>query len=53
MSPEQFDHLENMLEPLITKQSTNFREAISAGEILALSLRFLASSESQQSLSFA
>ena len=53
MSPEQFDHLENMLEPLITKLSTNFREAISAGEILSLTLRFLESSESQQSLSFA
>ena len=47
MSPERFDHLENMLKPLITKQSTNFREDTSAGERLSLTLRFLASGESQ------
>ena len=52
MSPECFDHLLSLVEPLITKQTTRFREAISAGERLAVTLRYLASMESQQSLSF-
>jgi len=52
MSPERFDHILSLASPLITKQSTSFREAISAGERLALTLRYLASMESQTSLSF-
>ena len=31
-----------MVAPLITQQDTNMRQAISAGERLALTLRFLA-----------
>ena len=53
MSPERYDHLLRLVSPLITKQDTNLHEAILAGERLAVMLRFLASGESQQSLSFA
>ena len=35
------------------KETTNFREPISASERLSITLRFLATGESQQSLSFA
>ena len=52
MSPDRFDHLLGLVEPLITKQTTNFRAPISAGERLSFTLRFLATGESQQSLSF-
>ena len=52
MSPERFDHLLGLVENSITKEDTNFRKAISAGGRLAATLRFLASGESQQSLSF-
>ena len=41
-----------MVAPLIAKKDTNFRKAISPEERLAVTLRFLASGESQQSLSF-
>ena len=52
MSPERFDSLLKMVAPLISKKDTNFRKAISPEERLAVTLRFLASGESQQSLSF-
>ena len=52
MSPERFDHLLGLEENSITKEETNFRKAISAGERLAVTLRFLALRESQQLLSF-
>lgn len=52
MSPERFDHLLGLVSPLITKKDTNFREAISPAERLALTLRFLATGESQISLTF-
>ena len=53
MSPERYGHLLRLVSPLIKKQDTNLRKAILAGERLAVTLRFLASGESQQSLSFA
>ena len=53
MSPERYDHLLRLVSPLIMKEDTSLREAILAGERLAVTLRFLASGESQQSLSFA
>ena len=53
MSPERNDHLLRLVSTLITKQDTNLHEAILAGERFAVMLRFLASGESQQSLSFA
>ena len=53
MSPDRFQHLLSLIEPLVTKETTNFREPISAGERLSITLRFLATGESQQWLSFA
>ena len=53
MSPERFEHLLSLIEPMVTKQTTTFREPISAGERLSMTIRFLATGESQQSLSFA
>jgi hypothetical protein len=52
MSPESFECLLAHVGPLITKQSTKFREAIPAAERLTLTLRYLASGDSQQSMSF-
>ena len=52
MSPNRFDHILSLVEPIIQKENTRFREAISAAERLSLTLRYLASGESQQSLSF-
>ena len=43
MEHRQFDELLSKVEPLIRKQSTVLREAIPAGERLAITLRFLAS----------
>ena len=51
ISPERFDHLLSLVSPIISKASTNYREPISAGACLAITVRFLASDESQQSLS--
>ena len=52
MSPECFQHLLSLVKPLIEKKDTKFRKCISAAERLALTLRFLATGDSQQSLSF-
>ena len=52
MSPEKFDHLLSIVGPHITRENTNFRKSIAANERLAVALRFLASMESQQSLSY-
>ena len=53
MSPELYDHHFRLVSPLITKQGTSLRQTIPAGERAAVTLRLLASGESQQSLSFA
>ena len=52
MSPESFDHILSLVEPLLTKKSTTLREPISPVERLSLTLRFLASGSSQISMSF-
>ena len=52
MSPERFKHLLGLVSPLIAKKDTKMRAAISAEERLAVTLRFLATGDSQQSLSF-
>lgn len=52
MSPERLEHLLSLVGPLIKKQDTQMRKSISAQDRLVLTLRFLASGESQQSLSF-
>lgn len=53
MSPESFDNLVSLVSPLISKVSTRLRKLISSAERLALTLRFLTSGNSQQSMSFA
>lgn len=52
MSPESFDCLLSKVGPLIRKQVTKFRQPISPSERLALTIRYLASGDSQQSMSF-
>lgn len=52
MSPESFDFLLSKVGPLINKQATRLRQPISAAERLALTIRYLASGDSQQSMSF-
>ena len=52
MSPERFQHLLELTRKLITKKDTPMRRAITADERLAITLRFLATGDSQQSLSF-
>ena len=52
MSPESFDYLLSKVGPLINKQATRFRQPIPAAERLALTIRYLASGDSQQSMSF-
>ena len=53
MSKERFEHLLSLLENRIKKQETRFRKSISARERLVITLRFLASGSSQQTLSYA
>ena len=50
MSPERFNHLLCLVEESIIKRITQFRMLISPQERLALTLRFLASGESQHEL---
>ena len=52
MTPSRFEHLLSLVEDKITKEKTNFRDPICAEERLSITLRFLATGESQQSLSF-
>ena len=52
MTPERFEHLLSMVGPRIKKKDTRMREAIGPAERLTLTLRYLASGNDQQSLSF-
>ena len=52
MSPATFDNLLSRVGTYITKQSTRLREPISAGERLAVALRFLVTGDSMQTISF-
>ena len=52
MSPESFDFLLSKVSPLINKQTTRLRQPISTAERLSLTIRYLASGDSQQSMSF-
>ena len=52
MSPNRFQHLLGLVSPLISKKDTNMQKVITTEERLALTLRFLATGDSQQSLSF-
>ena len=52
MSPGHFKYLLSLVGPSIKNSDTNFRKAIEPAQNLALTLRFLASGDSQQSLAF-
>lgn len=52
MSSERFRHLLSLLKPKICKQDTALCRAIPPAERLALTLRFLATGDAQQSLGF-
>ena len=52
MSSERFDHLLSIVGPHVTREDTNFRKSIATNKRLAITLPFLASMESQQSLSY-
>ena len=51
MSPNRFEHLLELIKPMIMKKNA-VREVIPPDECLAIALRFLASGESQTSLSY-
>ena len=50
MSPKRLEHLLGLVWPLIQKENKNLRKAIPAVERLMLTMRFLASGDSQVSL---
>ncbi|KAF8778418.1 Protein ALP1-like like protein [Argiope bruennichi] len=52
MNTASFEFLLSMVSPYISGRDTNMRIAITAGEKLAVTLRYLASGETQSSLSF-
>ena len=52
MTPDRFDELLSIVGPVITRQHTNFRSPISPGERLAVTLRFLATGDSMQTIAF-
>ncbi len=52
ISPERFEHLLSIVGPLISKTTCRSRVPIPASERLALTLRYLATGDSQQSQSF-
>ena len=52
MSPQRFDHLLGIVGPELTRQLTNFRSPISPGERLAVTLRFLPTGDSMQTIAF-
>lgn len=50
--PVQFHVLEELVSPIIQRQNTNYRDCISVGKRLMITLRFLATGESFRSLSY-
>ena len=52
MSPERFDHLITLVREQIEEKDTAFRKPFPAACGLAITLRYLASGETQQSLSY-
>lgn len=52
MSPEDFSTLLNLLSPVISKQDTRLRKAISAKERFIITLRFLSTGNSFEDLSY-
>lgn len=52
MSPDRFDHLLSLVGPIIAKKHCKSRKPISPSEHLAVTLRYLATGDSQQSHTF-
>ena len=52
MTPQRFEHLLSLVGPHLQRKITKMREPISPAERLVLTLRFLASGDSHQSLCF-
>ncbi|RVE45037.1 hypothetical protein evm_010316 [Chilo suppressalis] len=52
MAPEDFDHLLSLIGDKIRKSNTNFRDSIPAYDKLAVTLRFLATGDSYESLMY-
>ena len=52
MSPERFENLLSLFGPLIAKKKCRSREPFSPDERLVITLRYLATGDSQQSQSF-
>ena len=52
MSPQRFDHLLSLVGPLVKRQDTRYREAIPPDERLAITLRYLVTGDSMQTISF-
>ena len=50
MFPDSFEDLLSLVAPLISKQTTQFRKPISADQWLVVTLRYLATGETEQSL---
>ncbi|XP_052399694.1 uncharacterized protein LOC127946919 [Carassius gibelio] len=50
--PIQFNTLKELITPIIQRKNTNYRDCISVGERLMVTLRFLATGESFKSLSY-
>ena len=51
MTPESFEMIKTRLKPCVARQATNYTTAISVGEKLALTIRYMATGESYTSLS--
>ena len=52
MTPQRFEHLLSLVGPHLQRTTTKMREPIFPAERIVFTLRFLASSDSQQSLCF-
>ena len=52
MTPQRFSHLLSLVGPYIRWQDTRFRQAIPLDERLAITLRYLVTGDSMQTISF-